>query len=224
MTPPRPLLGWRNSEPIGLKPKPTNLSGVTRLQFSRKLGCAACTKCPDSHPKPGRLGSSNMSALHTRERVRRRRGLVHSSGGRSQSRLRTMYQLPTHQQRRRLRPHSLQPHSGVHTPDKDDTPAVARRQRHRAKTKFLTLDAIDGRTLAAQRARALVARIEADVGLDLSEAEKQLAQRAGVLGAFLEDVEAKWLRGRSCDVLHRPKRAEASVGNARHQARAARRY
>ncbi len=120
MTPPRPLLGWRNSEAIGLKPKPANLSGVTRgLQFSRKLGCAACTKCPDSHPKPGRLGSSNMSALHTRERVRRRRGLVHSSGGRSQSRLRTMYQLPTHQQRRRLRPHSLQPHSGVHTPDKD---------------------------------------------------------------------------------------------------------
>jgi hypothetical protein len=80
------------------------------------------------------------------------------------------------------------------------TPAVARQQRQRAKTRFLTLADIDGRTLAAQRARAIVAGIEADVGLDLSEAEKQLAQRAGTLGAFLEDAEARWINGEPFDL------------------------
>jgi hypothetical protein len=92
-------------------------SGV--LQLSRKPGCEVYTKCPDTHPKRGHLGSSSKSALHTRERARRRRGLVHSSAGRSQSRLQTMYQLPSHQLRRRRRHHSLQPQSGVYTPDPD---------------------------------------------------------------------------------------------------------
>jgi hypothetical protein len=79
------------------------------------------------------------------------------------------------------------------------TPANARRQRARAKTRFLTLADIDGRTLAAQRARAIVAGIEADVGLDLSTAERQLAQRAGVLGAIAEDREARWIAGEQFD-------------------------
>jgi hypothetical protein len=44
-----------------------------------------------------------------------------------------------------------------------------------------------------------VAGIEADVGLDLSEAERQLAQRAGVLGAIAEDREARWIAGEPFD-------------------------
>jgi hypothetical protein len=84
--------------------------------------------------------------------------------------------------------------------DTAETPPLARRQRARAKARFLTLADIDGRTLAAQRARAIVAGIEADVGLDLSTAERQLAQRAGVLGAFLEDAEARWISGEPFDL------------------------
>jgi hypothetical protein len=72
--------------------------------------------------------------------------------------------------------------------------------RQRAKTRFLTLADIDGRTLAAKRAHSIVAAIKADVGVDLSEAERQLAQRAGVLGAFLEDAEARWISGEPFDL------------------------
>jgi hypothetical protein len=84
------------------------------LQFSRKLGCGVYTKCPDSHPKQERLGSSNMAALRSRrEPALHRRGLVGSSEVRSLPPLQTMYQLPSHQQCRRLPHHSLQPQSGV---------------------------------------------------------------------------------------------------------------
>jgi hypothetical protein len=72
--------------------------------------------------------------------------------------------------------------------------------RHQGKVRLVTLDDIDGRTLAARRASSLVAAIEADVGTDLSAAERQLAQRAGVLGAFLEDAEARWISGQPFDL------------------------
>src|SRR6266478_739485 len=78
------------------------------LQFSRKLGCGAYTKCPDTHPKRGRLGSNSIRALRRRERAQRKRALVDSSGGRPLPPLQTMYQLPSHQQRQRL-PHHSQP-------------------------------------------------------------------------------------------------------------------
>src|SRR5438034_7503680 len=34
-------------------------------------GLEAYTKCPDTHPKQGRLGSNSMAALHRRERAQR---------------------------------------------------------------------------------------------------------------------------------------------------------
>jgi hypothetical protein len=80
--------------------------------LSRKLGCEADTKCPDTHPKRGRLGSNSMLVLRKRE-------LVDSSGGRSLLPLQTMCRLPSHRQRRRLPNHSQQSQSGVHTSDKD---------------------------------------------------------------------------------------------------------
>jgi hypothetical protein len=83
------------------------------LQLSRKLGCGAYTKCPDTHPKRARLGSNSMAAPCRRERAQRKRALVDSSEGRSLPPLQTMYQLPSHQQCRRLPHHSLQPQSGV---------------------------------------------------------------------------------------------------------------
>jgi hypothetical protein len=92
---------------------------ITGAQFSHKLGCGAYTKCPDTHPKLGRLGSNSIRALRRRERVQHKRALADSTGGRSLPPLQTMYQLPSHQQRRRLRHHSQQSHSGVHMSDKD---------------------------------------------------------------------------------------------------------
>src|SRR2546425_11404589 len=55
-------------------------------------------------------------------------------------------------------------------------------RQQQQKVRLRTLDDIDGRTLAAKRAHSLVTAIEADIGVDLSAAEHQLAQRAGGLG------------------------------------------
>jgi hypothetical protein len=65
------------------------------------------------------------------------------------------------------------------------------------KMRLLSLDRLDGRTIACRRARQLVERIEADLNLagGLSEGTKQLIQRAAVLGTFIESCEAQWLAG-----------------------------
>jgi hypothetical protein len=73
---------------------------------------------------------------------------------------------------------------------------------HPAKTgklKLLTLDQIDGRTYASRRARDLIEAILRDIGDDISEGTRQLVQRAGVLGAFIEDSETRWLNGEGVD-------------------------
>lgn len=66
----------------------------------------------------------------------------------------------------------------------------------------MTLDHLDGRTAAAKRARDLVAAIECDLGGSdhLSEAEKQMVQRAAVLGAVIEHAEAMCLAGAEVDM------------------------
>jgi len=65
------------------------------------------------------------------------------------------------------------------------------------KVRLLSLASLDGRTMAARRARELIEAIERDLGgADrLSEGARQLVQRAAVLGAFIESCEAKWLGG-----------------------------
>ncbi|HEY1474029.1 MAG TPA: hypothetical protein VGF53_08100 [Pseudolabrys sp.] len=65
------------------------------------------------------------------------------------------------------------------------------------RVKLLTLDALDGRTVAARRAKALIEAIEADLGggAQLTEGARQLVQRAAVLGAYIEDFEARWIGG-----------------------------
>jgi hypothetical protein len=70
------------------------------------------------------------------------------------------------------------------------------------KLGLLTLDALDGRTAGARRARALVEAIEADLGGSdrLSEGARQLVQHAAILGAVIEDCEARWLGGGSVDM------------------------
>ena len=85
-------------------------------------------------------------------------------------------------------------------------PAKPRRRdsrRSHGRAKLLTLDRLDRRTAAAQRAHALVKAIEADMGGGdcLSEGARQLVQRAAVLGTFIESCEVKWLSGQPIELL-----------------------
>jgi hypothetical protein len=72
----------------------------------------------------------------------------------------------------------------------------------RDKVRFVTIDHLDGRTGAARRVRELVASIESDLGGadQLTAGQRQLVQRAGVLGAFIEHNEALWAAGDTIDV------------------------
>jgi hypothetical protein len=69
------------------------------------------------------------------------------------------------------------------------------------KARMLTLDDLDGRTLAARRARMLVEDIESDLGgpKNISAAMRELVVRAAVLGALLQDGEARLLAGEKVD-------------------------
>lgn len=65
------------------------------------------------------------------------------------------------------------------------------------KVRPLTLADIDRRTRAYQAAERLLGELVADLGGDanVTAGERELAQRAAVLGAMIEDIEARWLRG-----------------------------
>lgn len=65
------------------------------------------------------------------------------------------------------------------------------------KARLMTLADLDGRTLAAKRARTLVQDIESDLGgrNHLTAAQRELAVRAAVLGAILADGEVRLLAG-----------------------------
>src|ERR1700739_2633704 len=69
-----------------------------------------------------------------------------------------------------------------------------------SKQRLRTIADLDGRTVAARRARDLVSALTADLGGDVSAAQAELVQRAGLLGAYLEDAEARWLAGDNVDV------------------------
>ncbi|MEO5772564.1 MAG: hypothetical protein ABIQ32_00415 [Sphingomicrobium sp.] len=61
----------------------------------------------------------------------------------------------------------------------------------------LTLADIDRRTRAYQAAERLLGELINDLGGErhASAAQRELAQRAAVMGALIEDCEARWLRG-----------------------------
>ena len=93
------------------------------------------------------------------------------------------------------------------------------------KVRLLTLDDLDRRTAAARRARDLVADIEGDLGGrdHLSAAERQLVQRAAVLGAIIESEEVRWLSGEKIAVelhlsaINAQRRVLADLGLQRRQ-------
>jgi hypothetical protein len=88
------------------------------------------------------------------------------------------------------------------------------------KLRLLTLGHLDGRTAAARRARELIEAIQTDLGGSdhLSEGERQLVQRAAVLGAYIESCEVKWLGGEAVDLadylaaINAQRRVLATIG------------
>jgi hypothetical protein len=71
----------------------------------------------------------------------------------------------------------------------------------KGKVRLLTLSDLDRRTSAARRARDLISSINEDLGGEdrLATGERQIAQRAALLGTLAEDIEARWLRGEPID-------------------------
>src|SRR4051812_31659349 len=65
------------------------------------------------------------------------------------------------------------------------------------KLRLLTLNALDQRTSAARLARDLVSAITSDLGGQgaVTAAQRQLIQRAAILGAVCEDLETRWIAG-----------------------------
>jgi hypothetical protein len=72
------------------------------------------------------------------------------------------------------------------------------------KARLRTLDSLDQRTTAAKRVRSLIHAIEGDLGGGdrLSSAERQLVQRAAVLGAVATDIAATWIEGGPLDTTN----------------------
>jgi hypothetical protein len=82
------------------------------------------------------------------------------------------------------------------------------------KIRLMTLADLDRRTGAAYRAHTMVKSITEDLGgADrLSTGERQLIQRAALLGVLAEHFEAEWLLGRPIDTG-----TLASLGNAQRR-------
>ena len=70
------------------------------------------------------------------------------------------------------------------------------------KPRLLTLDGLDRRTAAYRETRKLIDELEEDLGGRdrLATGERQLIQRAAVLGAVLTDTESKWIGGEPIDI------------------------
>ena len=85
-----------------------------------------------------------------------------------------------------------------------DAPRKPRKKRPRSERKLVrlkTLEALDSRTHAAIKAKELVSALESDLGgpANVTVAERQIVQHAGVLGAVIEHQEALWLAGDEVD-------------------------
>jgi hypothetical protein len=70
------------------------------------------------------------------------------------------------------------------------------------KLQLMTIDDLDGRTLAARRAKQLVGAIEEDLGGELTVSQRQLATHAAILGAMIESMSARWLQGEAVDLAN----------------------
>jgi hypothetical protein len=82
------------------------------------------------------------------------------------------------------------------------------------KARFMSLEDLDRRTGAYKTTRAIIEALEDDLGgADrVSTAERQLVQRAAVLGAMASDLEARWIAGSPVDPL-----SFATIANAQRR-------
>lgn len=88
------------------------------------------------------------------------------------------------------------------------------------KARLLTLDGLDRRTAAYAATRKLIDDIEGDLGGHdrLTTGERQLVQRAAVLGAVLTDAESRWIEGGPidttayCTVVNAQRRVLETIG------------
>jgi hypothetical protein len=69
-----------------------------------------------------------------------------------------------------------------------------------AKVRFQSFADLDLRTVAARRAQEVVNQLVTDLGGDISTAERQLVQHAGVLSAYIEDQEVRFISGHKIDI------------------------
>jgi hypothetical protein len=90
----------------------------------------------------------------------------------------------------------------------------------RGKLRFMTLTQIDGRTRSMMRVRTIMRALEVDLGGSdhLTLGQCQLCQRAAVLGAYIEDIEARWAAGETIEVsdylaaINSQRRVLATIG------------
>ena len=105
------------------------------------------------------------------------------------------------------------------TPDGTETDAKNRANKG-GKVRLLSLSNLDRRTNAARNALALRDAFLADLGGEdrASTGHRELAQRGAILGAMLEDQEARWLRGDGvelaeyCTLVNAQRRVLADIG------------
>ncbi len=79
----------------------------------------------------------------------------------------------------------------------------------RRGTGAVVLAGVDGRSLMARRFREIVTGIEADLGGDLTEAQKHLIARAATLACWCEDREGELAKGAEFDAAQ-----YATISNA----------
>jgi hypothetical protein len=68
------------------------------------------------------------------------------------------------------------------------------------KQRLHTLESLDGRTRASQRAHALMRSFAADLGGKLSAGQRLAIRRAAMLSALAEDATARQLSGETVDL------------------------
>ena len=103
---------------------------------------------------------------------------------------------------------------------------AARKQADRGgKVRLLCLDDLDRRTRACKQALSLRDGFLSDLGGEdyASTAQRELAQRAAILGAMLEDQEARYLQGEPvelaefCTLVNAQRRVLSDIGLDRRQ-------
>ncbi len=83
----------------------------------------------------------------------------------------------------------------------DPGPAADGQAMRGGKVRLLTLDALDGRTRAAQAVRETRAEVMADLGGadQLSTLERLAVDHVAMLAAMLRDAGVRWLQGEAID-------------------------